>query len=110
MKKPVKSPLDFMVAQAQLETDIAKEIVESIRNKTASSPARRGGGADKYYEEKMATKMLDFFKQEEKVITLYAEAKESYPIMAELMENKRPYLKQLLEESRKLYEKSLIEK
>lgn len=107
MKKPVKSPLDFMVAQAQLETDIAKEIVESIRLKQDSN-----GQADssRYYEEKMATKMLDFFKQEEKVITLYAEAKESYPIMAELMENKRPYLKQLLEESRKLYEKSLIEK
>lgn len=103
-----------MVAQAQLETDIAKEIVESIRlkqdsNGQADSNAS-ASSADRYYEEKMATKMLDFFKQEEKVITLYAEAKESYPIMAELMENKRPYLKQLLEESRKLYEKSLLEK
>lgn len=106
MKKPVKSPIDFMVAQAQLETDIAKEIVESIRQKQDSNGQAE---SSKYYEEKMALKMLDFFKQEEKVITLYAEAKTSYPIMAELMENKRPYLKQLLEESRKLYEKSLLE-
>lgn len=107
MKKPVKSPIDFMVAQAQLETDIAKEIVESIRLKQDSNGQAE---SSKYYEEKMALKMLDFFKQEEKVITLYAEAKTSYPIMAELMENKRPYLKELLSEAKKLYEKSLLEK
>ncbi len=107
MKKPVKSPLDFMIAQAQLDSDIAEEIVGSIRLRQNSSATPDQNG---YYEEKMAAKMLDFFKQEEKVITLYVEAKTSYPIMAELMENKRPYLKQLLEESRKLYERSLIEK
>lgn len=103
-----------MVAQAQLDTDIAKEIVESIRFGSKSGDKSESdlsaSSADKYYEEKMAQKMLDFFEHEEKILALYAEAKESYPIMAELMENKRPYLKQVLDESRKLYEKSLLEK
>ena len=84
MKYPIKDGMDFLVAQAQAETDIAKEIVESIR----------GRGIDddkKYYEEKLALKMLEFFKEEEKVISLYAEAKKNYPLLAELMENKRPY-------------------
>ena len=52
--------------------------------------------------------MLDFFKEEEKLISLYAEAKTNYPILAELMENKRPYLKDLLAEAKKLYEKSIL--
>jgi hypothetical protein len=41
------------------------------------------------------------------VISLYVEAKKSYPLLAELMENKRPYLKDMLEEAKKLYEKSM---
>ncbi len=106
MKKEVKNPIDFMLAQAQLETDIAKEIVEKIKSQ---KPKEQKEKSDNYYDEKMALKMLEFFKQEEKVITLYTEAKENYPLMAELMENKRPYLKQLLEEAKHLYEKSLLE-
>ena len=83
-----------MVAQAQLETDIAKDVVESMRSKNS------------YHEEKIALKMLDFYKEEEKVITLYAEAKTNYPLLAELMENKRPYLREFLAEAKKLYEQN----
>lgn len=97
MKYPIKDEVDFMIAQAQAETDIAKEIVESIRKK-------EGEDDKKYYEEKLALKMLEFYVQEERVISLYAEAKKNYSLLAELMENKRPYLKELLEESKKLYE------
>ena len=103
MKYPIKDEIDFLIAQAQAETDIAKEIVESIRGKGIDDDK-------KYYEEKLSLKMLEFFKEEEKVISLYVEAKKNYPLLAELMENKRPYLKELLEESRKLYEKSLLER
>jgi len=85
-----------LIAQAQTETDIAKEIVESIRQK------------NDYYEEKLALKMLEFFKEEEKVISLYAEAKKNYPLLAELMENKRPYLKEMLVEAKGLYEKNIL--
>jgi hypothetical protein len=52
-------------------------------------------------------KMLEFFKEEEKVISLYIEAKKNYPLLAELMENKRPYLKEMLAEAKRLYEKNL---
>ncbi|MEK7635222.1 MAG: hypothetical protein AAB446_02220 [Patescibacteria group bacterium] len=103
MKYPIKDEMDFLIAQAQAETDIAKEIVESIRGK--------GIDDDKnYYEEKLALKMLEFFKEEEKVIALYAEAKKNYPLLAELMENKRPYLRELLEEAKKLYKKDILGK
>ena len=94
MKKPVQNELDYIVAQAQLETDIAKDVVDVMRSQNS------------YYEEKLALKMLDFFREEEKVISLYAEAKTQYPILAELMENKRPYLKELLSEAKKLYEQN----
>jgi len=105
-KNPIKDELDFLIAQAQNETDIAKEIVESIRGKSIDNDksSARMTRSDGYYEEKLALKMLEFFKEEEKVISLYAEAKKNYPILAELMENKRPYLKDMLMEAQKLYE------
>ena len=91
-QNPIKDEIDYLIAQAQTETDIAKEIVESIREK------------NDYYQEKLALKMLEFYKEEEKVVSLYAEAKKNYPLLAELMENKRPYLKDILAEAKKLYE------
>ncbi len=103
IKNQIKDEIDFMLSQAQVETDIAKEIVQSIRNKEAEA-------SQKYYEEKLALKMLDFFREEEKVITLYVEAKRNYPILADLMENKRPYLKEMVAEAKKLYEKNILEK
>ena len=95
MKNPIKDEIDFLIAQTQSETDIAKEIVENIR--------KRGD----YHNEKLSLKMLEFYKCEEKLISLYAEAKKNYPLLVELMENKRPYLKDILEEARLLYQKHL---
>jgi hypothetical protein len=102
-KNPIKDEIDFLIAQTQAETDIAKEIVEDLRGKGIDDDK-------KYYEEKLALKMLEFFKEEEKVIALYAEAKKNYPLLADLMENKRPYLKEMLEEAKKLYEKNILGK
>jgi hypothetical protein len=102
-KYPIKDEIDFLIAQAQTETDIAKEIVDSIRGKGIDDDK-------KYYEEKLALKMLEFFKEEEKVISLYVEAKKNYPLLSELMENKRPYLKEMLIEAKKLYEKDILGK
>ena len=82
MKINIKNEVDYLVAQTKAETKIAEEIVESIRK------------TENYYEEKL--------------ISVYAEAKTNYPILAELMENKRPYLKDLLAEAKKLYEKSIL--
>lgn len=101
MKNPIKDEVDFLIAQAQADTDIAKEIVENLRGKGIDDDK-------KYYEEKLALKMLEFFKEEEKVISLYAEAKKNYPVLSELMENKRPYLKEMLEEAKKLYKKNIL--
>lgn len=101
MKYPIKDEIDFLIAQAQTETDIAKEIVEAIRGKGIDDDK-------KYYEEKLSLKMLEFFREEEKVIGLYAEAKKNYPLLSELMENKRPYLKEMLVEAKRLYEKNIL--
>ena len=54
--------------------------------------------------------ITEFFKEEEKVISLYAEAKKNYPLLSELMENKRPYLKDMLAEAKRLYEKEILGK
>lgn len=108
-KYPIKDEVDFLVAQTQTETEIAKEIVENIRNKNKEEEKfLKGSNASGYYEEKLALKMLDFFKEEERVIALYAEAKKNYPLLAELMENKRPYLKEVLAEAKRLYEKEIL--
>lgn len=102
-KYPIKDEFDYLIAQTQVDTNIAQEIVDDLRGK--------GIDDDKnYYEEKLALKMLDFFKEEEKVILLFVEAKKNYPLLAELMENKRPYLKEMLEEARRLYEKNILGK
>jgi hypothetical protein len=103
MRYSIKDEADFMLAQAQAEAHIAKDIVEDIRK-------RKNDDNKKYYEEKLALKMFEFFKEEEKVINLYVEAKKNYPLLAELMENKRPYLKEMLTEAKKLYEKNILEK
>lgn len=99
MAREIKNELDYLVAQAQNDTDVAKMVLEEIRKGA-------GDQKDRYYDEKLALKMLDFFTHEEKFITLYAEAKTEYPLLAELMENKKPYLKGLLEEAKRLYEKN----
>lgn len=100
-KNPIKDELDFLIAQSQNETDVAQEIVDDIRKKGE-------GNKNGYHEEKLALKMLEFYKQEEKVVSLYAEAKKNYPLLAELMENKRPYLKEILLEAKQLYEKNIL--
>lgn len=110
MKHQIKNEIDYLLAQAQIERDIAQEIVESIRKKWQEAEKKSGLKAndeksDIYYEEKLALKMLEFYKEEEKIITLYVEAKKNYPLLAELMENKKPYLKDMLEEAKVLYEK-----
>lgn len=97
-KHPIKDNIDFLIVQSQTETNIAKEIVEDIRKK------------GDYYEEKLALKMLEFFKTEERLISLYVEAKRNYPILAKLMENKKPYLLEMLGEAKKLYQKEILGK
>jgi len=93
--KPIQNELDYLVSEAQVETDIAKGILERIRKK------------GDYYEEKLALKMVAFYQWEERLLTLYAEAKTHFPMLAGLMENKRPYLKEQLTEAKKLMEKNV---
>ncbi len=92
MRHKITNQLDYMVARAQMETDIAREVLER---------ARLSG---EYHKEKAAAKLVAFHENEEKLIILYAEAKAYYPDIADVMERRRPHLKDLYDEAGLLWE------
>ncbi len=87
MEHKIDGPLDYLVARAQMETDIARSVLERAR------------ADNDYHREKAAAKLLAFHENEEQMIALYVEAKLHYPDMAELLERKRPHLLDLLREA-----------
>ncbi|MCK5027887.1 MAG: hypothetical protein KAS07_05705, partial [Candidatus Pacebacteria bacterium] len=91
MKCPIQNEIEYFVAQAQAETDIAQHLLEETRKE------------ESYWEEKAAAKMAAFHKHEEKMITLYAELKSYHPELAGALEDRKPYLLELLENARQSY-------
>lgn len=87
MEHKIEGPLDYLVARAQMETDIARSVLERAR------------ADNDYHREKAAAKLLAFHENEEQMIALYVEAKLHYPDMAALLERKRPHLLDLLHEA-----------
>lgn len=85
---PVNNEIDFLVARAQAETDVAKNVLAG---------ARESGD---YWQEKVAVKLAEFYEREEKMLALYAEIKTHYPKLAETLESKKPYLVDLLNNAR----------
>ncbi|MEX0931232.1 MAG: hypothetical protein WDZ88_00615 [Candidatus Paceibacterota bacterium] len=92
MRRNIANQLDYMVARAQMETDIAREVLERARH------------SEDYHKEKAAAKLVAFHENEEKMIMLYAEAKAYYPDLADVLERRRPHLKDLYEEAGLLWE------
>jgi hypothetical protein len=88
----IEGPLDYLVARTQLETDIAREILERAR------------GEGDYHREKAAAKLVAFHENEEQMLALYAEAKRLYPELAETLERRRPHLLELLKEAELLWQ------
>ena len=92
MERKIENPFDYLVARAQLETDIARDILLKARE------------ANDYHREKAAAKLVAFHENEEQMIMLYVEAKIHYPEMAETLEKKRPHLLEMLRESELMWQ------
>lgn len=91
MEHKIEGPLDYLLARSQLETDIARQILEKARLD------------NDYHREKAAAKLLDFHEHEEQMVALYVEAKSLYPDMAATLEKRRPHLLSMMKEAELLW-------
>lgn len=91
--REVRNELELMIARVQSDADVARTLVADAQS------------TNNYYREKVAAKFLSFLESEERVLRLYAEAKVSYSALAELMEQRRPYLLELYVESYDAWQK-----
>lgn len=92
MKNEITNEIEYMVARAQAETDMARHLLEEVREE------------GDYWKEKAAAKMLVFQESEEKMLTLYAELKSYHPELAEALEARKPHLLELLEEAKQRFD------
>ena len=92
MKYSIQNEIEYLVAEAQAQTDIARHLL---------TEARKEGN---YWEEKAAAKMVAFHEHEEKMLTLYAEMRAHHPELAGALENRKPYLLDLLENAQQSFE------
>lgn len=84
----VTNETEYLVARAQAETYIARHILEEAQK------------ANDYWKEKAAAKMLAFYENEEKMLTLYAEMKLYHPELSAELEDQKPYLLDLLAQAK----------
>ena len=96
MKHSIQNEIEYLVAEAQAETDIAQHLLAEARKE------------ENYWEEKAAAKMVAFHEHEEKMLTLYAEMKSYHPELAGALEDRKPYLLNLLENARSSYEEQQL--
>lgn len=87
----ISNEYDFLVAQSELETDKAREVLKKARDD------------GDYWKEKMAAKLVDFCVEQERAMRLYAEAKTDYPELGDLMDSRWPHLRGLAETARERF-------
>ena len=85
----VTNACDLMVSFMQARREAAEETLEDIRSKDKKDELQNW---EAYKMEKMATKLLDFYKTKEKLISLYAEAKRNNGELAKLLEEENKEL------------------
>ena len=90
---PVESAVDHMVAVAQNEREEAEAFLERVRE--------RG----EYYEEKTAAKLRAFLRREEALLRSFAEMEALFPDLAELLKERKPYLKEKISSAEKGWKK-----
>ncbi len=91
MKHPIKNEGDYLVAEAQKVTDIARGILTEAR------------GNKDYYQEKIAAKLVEFCEAEEKYLSRYVELKIYYPELAKAVEERREHLLSIMERAKIKY-------
>lgn len=88
MKHPIGNEIEYLVALSQAETDMTRHLLEEARS------------SGDYWKEKAAAKMLAFQESEEKMLTLYGELRSYHPDLAAAVEERKPYLVDLLDDAR----------
>jgi hypothetical protein len=91
-RNPIQNEIEYLVARAQAETDIAQHIQGEARKE------------NDYWKEKSAAKMVAFHEHEEKMLTFYAEMKTDFPELAWALEERKPYLLELVKEAKERLE------
>ena len=92
MKHEITNEIEYLVARAQAETDLALQSVEQARQ------------TQDYWLEKSSAKVYELQKAEEKFLSLYAELKLYHPELAEAIEERKPYLLELLAEAKQRFD------
>jgi hypothetical protein len=92
MKHQITNEIEYLVARAQAETDMAQHALEEAR------------AAGDYWREKAAAKLLAFQKADEKMLTLYAEFKTYYPELADAVEYRKPHMLEILAEAKQRFD------
>jgi len=92
MKHEISNEIEYLVARAQAETDMARHMLEEAREE------------GDYWKEKAAAKLFAFQEHDEKMLTLYAELKAYHPELAEAVEERKPHLLELLAEAKQRFE------
>lgn len=98
----VTSACDLMVCFMQARREAAEETLEEIRAKNKSGELEDWKA---YKMERMTAKLLDFYKTKEKLISLYAEAKQNNGELARLLEDENKELVSFYEGTEKAFEK-----
>lgn len=92
MKHEITNEVEYLVARAQAESDIAAQKVEEARSE------------NDYWKEKASAKIYELQKAEEVFLSLYAELKLYHPELAEAVEERKPYLLDLLAEAKQRFD------
>ncbi|HET8574561.1 MAG TPA: hypothetical protein VFM02_00100 [Candidatus Paceibacterota bacterium] len=79
----VSNAADLMVCFLQARREAAEETLAEVREKSERGEIAQW---EAYKMEKLAAKLLEFYRTKEKLVSLYAEAKRHHPELAKLLE------------------------
>jgi hypothetical protein len=82
-KYEVNNSCDLMVCFLQARREAAEETLEEVREKNKKGEIENW---EAYKMEKIAAKLLEFYRTKEKMVSLYAEAVRHNPELAKLLE------------------------
>lgn len=83
MDSPASQIGDFLLARAETERDLVREVLRTARKNNDN------------FREKLAAKLVAFHDEEHEMIRHYVEIRLYFPELADEIEGHKPYLKEL---------------